>query len=160
MKMKVLLAMDSSKNSLKAARYAADLLGNNSSDVSITLFHVLNTVPPAFLETGTFEQKPDQDRDRADWEKSEHATECKCMELVTEMLKKVGFDDSRIEEKHFAPRPEFDVANVILEECEKGDYDTIIMGKRGHSPHSKFLAGSVTEKIVRHAKGKAVWVIE
>ena len=158
--MKVLLALDSSENSLKAARYVADILGNNSSGVSMTLFHVLHNIPPSLLESGTIEQKPDQERDKEDWEKSEHSLECKCMKPVIEMLKKVGFDDSRIEEKHFAPRPELDVAHVILEECERGDYDTIIMGKRGHSSYSRFFTGSVTEKVVRHAKGRAVWVIE
>ncbi len=159
MKSKLLLAMDNSKCSLKAARYVADLFGEKS-DISVTLFHVLRSVPPYYLESGNFTDKPELDRERAEWEEAEHNIECKCMGPVVEMLKGVGFNNDQVEEKHFAPTPEIDVAEIILEEGEKGGYNTLVMGKRGHSISDMFATGSVTEKVVRHAKGKAVWVIE
>ena len=159
MKFKILLALDSSEYSLKAADYVANLLGRNPN-VTVTLFHVLHNIPPYYMEAGSYEQKPVLDSEKADWEKDEHIVDCKCMAPVIETMKDAGFRDDQVIEKHFAPQPGLDVANVILDECEIGNYDTLVIGKRGQSAYKRFLKGSVTEKVVRYAKGRAVWVIE
>ncbi len=159
MKIKILLALDSSEYSLKAADYVANLLGKNP-DVSIRLFHVLHNIPPSYLEYGTIDQKRELDSAKTKWEESEHSVDCKCTEPVIETMKEAGFRDDQIKEKHFAPTQGEDVAQAILDECAKGGYDTLVMGKRGKSAHKTFLKGSVTEKVVRYAKGIAVWVIE
>jgi nucleotide-binding universal stress UspA family protein len=155
----ILLAVDSSESSMKAVRYVAGLLGNNH-DISVTLFHALPPVPPALMESGTLQEADEIHRKEAAWEEAEHKIECKCLEPMIDILKQAGFREEQIQTKHSAPPPEFDVAHVILEECEEGDYDTVVMGKRGMSRVKSFLVGSVTEKVFRHSKGMAVWVIE
>ncbi len=158
MKAKILLAIDSSESSLNAVRYITRLLGGNP-DVTITLIHVLCPTPPYFLESGALEMKAVLDREKEAWEKAEIKLECKCFEPVVTMLKEGGFLDDQIISKHVTPDPGYDVAREILTECESGNYDTIVMGKRGRSRIETFLTGSVTEKVFRHAKGCAVWVI-
>ena len=159
MKSKILLAIDGSGASIKAARYVASLLGSNHN-VSVTLFHVLTTVPPDLLEAGTLEGEEENKHREGAWEEAEHEIECKCLEPVIDILKQTGFREEQIQRKHFAPLPGFDVAHVILKECERGDYDTVVLGKRGTSRIGYFLIGGVTEKVVRHSKGMAVWIIE
>jgi nucleotide-binding universal stress UspA family protein len=52
------------------------------------------------------------------------------------------------------------VARDILSEVENGKYDTVIVGRRGLSGAKGFFSGSVSSKIVHHAKNCAVWVVE
>ncbi len=155
----ILLAVDSSTSSIKAVLYVANLLENNH-DVSVTLFHVLPSVPHDLFRSGTLQVENEINRKKAAWEEAEHKIECKCLEPMIDTLKQAGFSEDQIHAKHAAPLPEFDVAHVILEECEEGEYDTVVMGKHGMSRVTSFLVGSVTEKVVRHSKGMAVWVIE
>ena len=61
MKSSFLLAVDSSDSSIRAARYVANLLGNNHN-VFVTLFHVLRSVPPDLLEAGTLEEEDEINR--------------------------------------------------------------------------------------------------
>jgi nucleotide-binding universal stress UspA family protein len=56
-----------------------------------------------------------------------------------------------------------DVQNIpteILLEAEKGGYEAICLGRQGRSSVKEFFIGSVSERIVRHARGCAVWVVE
>lgn len=167
MRAKILLALDGSEPSMKAAQYVANLLGNQP-DVFVTLFHVLSSIPPSLLEHGGDEASPTEaseaevefERQRTSWIEAKQAVECQFFDSVRQMFKQVGFRDEQIQTKCSAPIPESDVAHEILQECQEGGYDTVVMGKRGQSRIRAFLTGSVTEKVVRHVKGCAVWVIE
>jgi len=159
MKTKILLALDGSESSVNAARYVAGLLGSNQN-VSVTLFHVLKSIPPGLLEVGSLQEENELHRKKKEWEESEFKTEGKFIEPIIKMLKQAGFSEEQLDVKYTAPMPGFDVASAILEECENGNYDTLAMGKRGLSRIGYFLIRSVAEKVVRHAKGKAVWVVE
>jgi len=166
MKAKILLALDGSEPSMKAAHYVANLLGGQP-DVSVTLFYVLSSIPPSLLEHGGDESQttPSEaevefERRRTSWVEAEQAVECKLFDPIREMFKQAGFSDEQIQTKCPAPTPESNIAHGILQECEDGGYDTVVMGKRGQSRIRTFLTGSVTEKVMRHAKGCAVWVIE
>jgi nucleotide-binding universal stress UspA family protein len=52
------------------------------------------------------------------------------------------------------------VARDILSELRAGKYDTVVMGRRGLSGTKAFFAGSVSNKIIQHAKNCGVWVVE
>ena len=45
-----------------------------------------------------------------------------------------------------------DHAQVIIDTANKGDYDLIIMGSRGLSPFKELLLGSVSFKVMHHAR--------
>ena len=45
-----------------------------------------------------------------------------------------------------------DYAQVIIDTANKNDYDLIIMGSRGLSPFKELLLGSVSFKVMHHAK--------
>jgi nucleotide-binding universal stress UspA family protein len=51
------------------------------------------------------------------------------------------------------------MAECILNERGKKDYGTIVVGRQGISRKEAFLFGSVSSKIVNHAKDCSVWVV-
>jgi nucleotide-binding universal stress UspA family protein len=155
---KVLLALDGSESSMRAVRYVANLLGSRT-DVLVTLFHVLLPTPPSLLEGGV-DYGTELKHQRAIWVKDEKTAENKLFAPVREIFQQAGFRQDQIQTQCRTSVNQMDVAYEILLECQKGDYDTVVMGKRGKSRIQTFLTGSVTEKVFRHAKVKAIWVIE
>lgn len=143
---------------MRAVRYVANMLGNRP-DVLITLFHVLVPISPSLLE-GSTDYENELKSQRSMWLKDEKSAEEKLFAPVSEILLQAGFRQNQIQTKCRTSVNEPDVAYEILLECQKGDYDTVVMGKRGKSRIQTFLTGSVTEKIFRHAKIHAIWVIE
>jgi nucleotide-binding universal stress UspA family protein len=161
MKTKILLAVDQSKSAMNAVRYVANLF-KNQPDVSITLLHVflpyLHGTP---LEPAHPESEEEYGITKKFWEEAQHASGEKCLVQARKILTGTGLSDHQIQTKSIEPLPAIsDVAHEILKESEKGGYGTIVLGKRGLSAIEHFMIGSVTEKIVRHAKGHTVWVIE
>ena len=69
----------------------------------------------------------------------------KDMAELVERLQKRGFRDVRAHIERGAP------SLVILEMAAKNGYDMIVMGTHGRRGFSRFLAGSVAEKVVRLA---------
>jgi nucleotide-binding universal stress UspA family protein len=52
------------------------------------------------------------------------------------------------------------MAECILSERDELEYDTIVLGRQGLSRSEEFLFGSVSSKIVTHARNCTVWVVE
>jgi nucleotide-binding universal stress UspA family protein len=154
---KILLALDGSGPSMRAACYVADLLGSRS-DAWVTLFHVILPIPPSLLE-GNVDYETELKHQRAIWVKDEKTAENKLFAPGREVFQQAGFPQNQVETKCRTSVNQLDLAYEILLECQKGDYDTVVMGKRGKSRIQTFLTGSVTEKVFRHAKVNAIWVI-
>lgn len=51
------------------------------------------------------------------------------------------------------------LATAILEVQQKGGFGTVVVGRRGVSKAEEFLFGSVSSRVVHHAKGCTVWVV-
>ena len=52
------------------------------------------------------------------------------------------------------------LADCILAERDQAGYSTIVVGRQGLSRSEEFLFGSVSSKIVNHARDCTVWVVE
>jgi nucleotide-binding universal stress UspA family protein len=52
------------------------------------------------------------------------------------------------------------MAECILAERDDTEYHTLVVGRQGISRSEEFLFGSVSSKIVNHAKNCTVWVVE
>jgi nucleotide-binding universal stress UspA family protein len=73
------------------------------------------------------------------------------------MLAQSGFDMSHVEVKY---GHEDDIARNILEEARNGRYDTIVVGRQGTSRIKQIFGGGTTDRVLRDAKGFAIWVVE
>jgi nucleotide-binding universal stress UspA family protein len=52
------------------------------------------------------------------------------------------------------------LAECILAELDQSGYSTIVVGRQGLSRSEEFLFGSVSSKIVNHARDCTIWVVE
>ncbi len=157
---KILIAMDESENAMRAVRYAADIL-RDTKDIEITLYHVL----PESLDDL-------EKMKRGDWAKAlgfaeqvarlralsaeKRRTIEEAMSKAKEILKEGGISEESVKVKIREKKE--GTARDLLKEADKTGCDTIVVGRRGIS--MAFFFGSVSDKIVKYAKGCTVWVVE
>ena len=148
---KMLLAVDSSKNSRKAVDYVGRFADDGFGE--LTLFHVVRSVGLGFVddlvirdESTESQLLEEMDRDIPQMFRSYEG-----------ILVRSGVVEGRISSKsvlHSASR-----AGDILREAKEGGYGTIVMGRRGLSKVREFLMGRVTSKVLSRAEGFALWIV-
>ena len=145
----ILIAVDDSENSRRAVRYVGYLLGNMEG-IHITLLHVI--------------PEPEEDYFPEDEQKKQWLTKYRekldsILEEYSQMLVADGFKKDAIEKRltlRYCPS----MAECILAERDERLYGTIVVGRQGLSRKEEFLFGSISSKIVNHARRCAVWVVE
>ena len=145
----ILIAVDESENSRRAVQYVAQLLGGLGG-FKVTILHVIpqpeedffNT--PADKETWLTRYREKVDAMLADYRK---------------ILLGAGFPPDAVSVR-FPVRYCLSMAECILAEREKTDYGTIVVGRHGLSRSEEFIFGSISSKVVSHARNCAVWVVE
>jgi nucleotide-binding universal stress UspA family protein len=126
--MRVVFAYDGSPFAKRALRYGKRL-GDDLEAVVITVSPVLIEAPPT-------EQSVDPGHP------PEEATR-----QLQEAGKLLGEDGVDAETIHAFGNP----AAEIIQAAERHDADLIVLGQRGRSSISRFIEGSVTDRVVRHA---------
>jgi nucleotide-binding universal stress UspA family protein len=161
--MRILLAVDESENSDRVVQYVGSLL-SRTPDLTLTLFHVLKPMPRGLLEHGGSEnpaaeaQLSEQLHNEQEvWIRKESEVECHVLKKACETLKQSGFDMTHVDLKF---GHEDDIARNILEEARSGHHETIVVGRHGTSRIKQIFGGGVTDKLLRDAKGFAIWVVE
>jgi nucleotide-binding universal stress UspA family protein len=132
----VLVAVDGSENSRKAAAFAREL----ARDVGgkLTVLYVLE--PPPVVVVGFPEVYGMTNRQPTQEE----------LDTVRKMLDEVseGMPPERCEKVI-----EYGVAaQTILDQCEARKVDLLVIGARGLGPVGRWLLGSVSDRVVHHAK--------
>lgn len=138
----ILVAIDGSDTSRKAARFAHDLAQQTGS--RITLLFVLE--PPRMLAIGFMDSEIITGGHRSPEE----------LEAVRRMLDEVAADlpKAQVEKLVEIGRP----ADTIVATAERLGVDHIVVGARGLNPGGKWLLGSVSDRVVQHA-GRPVTVV-
>ncbi len=138
----ILVAIDGSDSSRKAARFAHDLAQQTNS--RITLLFVLE--PPRMLAVGFMDAEIISGPQRTPEQ----------MEAVRRMLDEVAADlpKAQVEKVVEIGRP----ADTIVAQAEALGADHIVIGARGLNPGGKWLLGSVSDRVVQHA-GRPVTVV-
>ena len=157
---KVLIALDSSQGAWGAVEYVAEAFGKTLG-VQVTLLHVLSGLPPAFWDDGhILDEKEKESRQRlvAGWQQEQEKKWQSLVKKAHERLTKSGVAKDAVVSK-FQPK-NYDVAEDILSAASAGNFDTIVMGRRGLGLAKTLLLGSVTSKVVQNAKGSAVTIVE
>jgi nucleotide-binding universal stress UspA family protein len=117
---------------------------------NITLLHVIPEPEEDFF--------PDL-RDRNRWLGRYRQKMTALLEGYRKELIDCGFsgDDVAVRlQERFCPS----MAECILAEGETLRCDTIVVGRQGISRSEEFLFGSISSKIVTHARNRTVWVVE
>ncbi|MDE1830446.1 MAG: universal stress protein [Thaumarchaeota archaeon] len=134
---KILVAIDGSEISLKAADYGIKLARKDKAQLIV--LHVIH-IPAAGLMYTTesaFKQFIDKSTNEADgW--------------FDKIRKKAS--ESKVELKAQTIEEMYSVPGAIIKYCEKMNADIIIVGGTGKSGFKKFLLGSVATDVVRYAR--------
>ncbi len=156
---RILACLDGSEESMLCLPHLADVV-DNSRSLEITLFHAVrsfrsfrNFMREVFSSEGdkTAMEKIDEELDNA------AAQMGPSFEKARATLISHGVDPARISEK--IARGVSNSAQAIIDEAEKGGYDTIIVGRRGLSKVEEFIMGRVSSRVIHMVKDKTVWVV-
>jgi nucleotide-binding universal stress UspA family protein len=145
----ILIAVDDSENARRAVSYVGQLLGGLPG-FKVTVLHV---VP-----------EPEEDYFPTAAQKEEWLSKyTRKIEVLLEDCRKnligKGFDPEDVSVRstlRYCPS----MAECILAERDETDYSTIVVGRQGLSRSEEFLFGSISSKIVNHARNCVVWVVE
>jgi len=156
---KFLVCLNDSEGAMLALGHVSDVLGA-STNCEITLLHVVhsfhgfkNFVREVFSSEG----------DETEIERIERGLDesAKLLEPSFDKARAVlvssGIDTRRIHEKIVSGTGS--AAQAIIEEAEKGDYDTIVVGRRGLSRAEQFIMGRVSSRVIHTAGDRTVWVV-
>jgi len=160
---KVLVCVDHSETSKKVVQKAGTLLRKAAGD-QVTLFHIAEFLPEFLLserpETGMTSHTLAERwaaRAKDDGEALLARSKASIIEagLTADTVQtKLQLIDCRPESKKVA------AALAIIGEMQSGNYDLVVVGRRGASDLSLSLIGGVAEKVLREAHGRSVLVID
>ena len=145
----IMIAMDPSESSKRAALYVADMLGG-LPDFRITLFSLV-PVPPDEHFQG--------EEERASWIEKEKAGVDELLHRMREVCLQAGFPEDKVEtisEARHCPS----VADALIDEARAIGACTLVVGRRGLSMKEEFLFGSTSSRVLHDSKNCAVWVVE
>jgi nucleotide-binding universal stress UspA family protein len=149
---RVLIAIDSSENSLRAVDHAGFMLAG--TDCQVTLFHTMRHLR-RFVPKEVLDDVPELEEL---WKSKAGEEIGPYMTKAEEMLLEAGLREDQIDSKVVAGSRS--AANDILEEARSTGCGTLVLGRRGLSGVKEFFMGSVTVKVLQNSVGMAVWIVQ
>jgi nucleotide-binding universal stress UspA family protein len=146
---KILLAVDASENSRRAVSYVSQMIGGLKG-FNVIFMHVIN--PP---EEDFFPSPSEHDN----WLQQYRFKIESLLEKYRQILIRDGFDPKALALR-IVIRNRPSIAECILEEQNRLGCSTIVVGRQGLSRSEEILFGSVSSKLVSHAKSCTVWIVE
>lgn len=158
--MKVLVAVDSSEASNKAVAFAAGL-GRETTQV--TLFHVIESLPEFIVQRstvgGTYAGIAEE------WAVANRTSGEALLAEQKKNLVSAGVPAAQVHtklcQKESLPEAARVVAALaIIEEMKLGNYDIVVIGRRGSSARIESFLGGVAEKVAREAFGRTLCIVD
>ena len=147
---KLMAAIDGSESSLRAVDHLCFMLMDNP-EIDITIFHVA-------AKFGDYCEINFNETD-AELEKLVIEGDKKCVQsFYNHALKKFkdsGINENRILIKEVKPR--MNIGKAIITELAKGNYGTVVIGRRGIS--RSFFMGKVSEYVIEKIENRALWLV-
>ncbi|MDY6838226.1 MAG: universal stress protein [Thermodesulfobacteriota bacterium] len=154
---RILLAVDESKNAMKAVNYVAKSM---QPEGHVTLFSVIPD-PTAACGLDSPSLTPTFKKNKQAFCAIEETKKDRLktfMEKAKKVLVEAGFASKDVTTR--IRKKKVGIARDILKEAQQGKYDTLVIGRRGLSSVKQFLFGSVSNKVVQLAKKVSVIVVD
>ena len=145
----ILIAVDDSENARRAVSYVSQLL-KGIKGFKVLILHIINQPEEDYFPTSAENEK---------WLNKYKLKVDEMLENYRQVLIDGGFDPEDISVRstlRYCPS----LSECILLEQNKTQYSTIVVGRQGLSRTEEFLFGSISSKIVNHARNCTVWVVE
>ena len=145
----ILIAVDESENARRAVSYVAQLLGD-LEDFKVTVLHVIPQPEEDFFKTST---------EKEEWCSQYQEKVDAMLKGYRQILIRAGFHPHDVSVRspfRYCPS----MAACILAERDETEYGTLVVGRQGLSRSEEFIFGSISSKIVSHARNCTVWVVE
>ncbi len=145
----ILIAVDESENARRAVSYVSQLL-KGAKGFRVLILHVISQPEVDYFPTSAEKEK---------WLSKYKLKVDAMLEEYRQMLIREDFDPENVSVRstlRYCPS----MAECILAERDETEYSTIVVGRQGLSRSEEFLFGSVSSKIVNHARNCTVWVVE
>jgi nucleotide-binding universal stress UspA family protein len=164
---KILLAVDKSAASDKAVGFVGGMLaGRGSGDVSLTLLHIVESIPEflvdhrgSSLAKEVYRQVIDE-CETAHRHEGEQLLDQHRLALIDAGVPEKAIDIKLVVKESRPEAKKVIAALSIIEEMKRGDYPIVALGRRGSSAAEGSFLGSVAEKVLRESNGRTVWVID
>jgi len=162
---KILLAVEDSEASMKAAAYVAELVRGREA-IHICLFHALPPIPPRLLEYGGTEDHQNEQAlatelksAQTEWiEKAKDAVQ-PVMTRARAILEDHGVSQSQISTHFSHTIHKLDIVREILTAAKQSDCGTVVVGRHRLPWVKDFFYHHTGEGLVEQAQELAVWVV-
>ena len=145
-----IVAVDGSEASLRAVDYLSFMIGENL-EISVTLFHVVPRLRDYFgISFDKKEAHSEQVIAQSDKRQIDHS----CLQ-AEQKFREAGIHEKKIEVK--VTKATANVGKAIVDEVKKGDYGTVVIGRRGAS--KAFFMGGVSRYVVDNTSNRALWLV-
>ena len=145
---KILIAVDEGETSLRALRYVGRM-ASAMTDVSICLLNIYPEPPPDFYSNGgelAAYKAEKEKRAETIFAQGEH------------VLIEAGIPPGLIERTTLLAAGKT-ISQMVLEVQRRGDFGTVVVGKRGVSKAEEFLFGSISNALARYSSSFTTWVV-
>ncbi len=147
---KIMIATDGSESALRAVDHVSFMVGRNP-DIKITLFHVIPRIKDICrIELDDSDKEIEEIMIKGNKKRVESF-----IANAHNKFKDAGISESQIDIKEVKAIAK--IGKVIAEEAEKGDYGTVVVGRRGVS--KAFFMGSVSKYVLDRTSNRALWLV-
>lgn len=148
---KIIVAVDGSESSLRAVDHISFMLMGNTN-IEITLLHVMSGAKEFYEDS--LDEEPSADLEKLVLGNDKRRIE-QFYPVAVEKFKQAGLSEGQIDIQTVESRRR--PGKVIIETAEKGNFGTVVIGRRGIN--KAFFTGSVSNYVINKASGCALWVI-
>ena len=148
---KILVAVDGSESSFRAVDHISFMLMGNTN-VEITLLHVMSKAKELYEDCLDEEPSAELEDLVASCDKKRID---QFYELALKKFKDTGISENQVDIQTLEGRNR--PGRVIVETAEKGNYGTVVIGRRGIN--KSFFTGSVSHHVINKISEGALWII-
>ncbi len=165
-KKRILVAVDGSKDSMRAVNYVANII-EGKRDFSVCLLHVVGPIPPELTEFGGAEDprseeelEKELENKRIQWIERSKTRALPWLKKAKSIFRKSRLPAKSIETEFWIDSNREGLMADIMEAGRVKKCNTVVVGRKSFSWLKEIFQHHVADELVRHAHNLAIWVVE
>ena len=162
----LLVVIDATEASERALQYVGRFCAGRRR-IGVHLAYIASRLPPELLEFGGSERAKSEDQLESKlrglqrrWMAVADRKGERILSTACATLRRAGVGAASIRTCMSSPRDARRAVDEVLLLAREEQCSTIVVGHRAHAWFRGLGGGHLTEQLVRHAKGRAIWVID